>query len=67
MKKQVEKETVYEERLLEFIKEHGYIPKVFNSYNKTDCKEYVPCLATNCGYPSGKSSVLVISIVEDDG
>lgn len=54
--------TKYEKRLEEFIKENGYVPRLFNAYNKKAYHDYVPCLTAN-PYPSGKSSVMVIEIV----
>lgn len=53
--------TKYEKRLEEFIEEHGYIPKIFNAYNKKEYCDYIPCLTTHC-HPSGKSAVMIIEV-----
>lgn len=58
------KKKKYEKRLEEFIAEHGYIPKIFNAYNKKEYCDYIPCLTANC-YPSGKSAVMIIEVEKE--
>lgn len=58
------RKTNYEKKLEQFIEEHGYIPKIFNAYNKKEYCDYIPCLTTN-NYPSGKSAIMIIELEEE--
>lgn len=47
-------------RYREFIEEHGYMPKNFVAYNKTEVKDVAPTLTGQCSCPSGSSAVLMM-------
>lgn len=66
MEKKSKETTKYVNSLMEFIDEKGYVPKFFNAYNKIAYDDIAPCLLLNCGSPSGKSSIMVVTQIEDD-
>ena len=67
MGKQDNKTPKYVNSLMEFIEEKGYVPEMFNAYNKIAYDDgIVPCLLANCGFPSGKNSVMLITRIEED-
>lgn len=43
----------------EFSKKKGYIPEMFNPYDKSEITEKSPALTTNCGTTTSSSSVLI--------
>ena len=43
----------------EFIEENGYIPEMFNPYNKAEVKDIAPTQTTYCGSTTSSGSVLV--------
>ena len=43
----------------EFIDENGYIPDMFNPYNKSEVKEIAPTQTTQCGSTSSSATILV--------
>jgi len=47
-------------RYREFIEEHGYMPKNFVAYNKTEVKDIAPTLTGQCSCLSGSSAVLMM-------
>lgn len=65
MGKQNSETPKYVNRLMEFVEENGYIPTVFNAYNKIVYDDIAPCLLLNCGSPSGKNSVMVVTQIEE--
>mgnify|MGYP005972934539 FL=1 len=44
----------------EFYKKHGYIPKMFNSYNCSEITDIAPTLTTQCGSMTSSSSICII-------
>ena len=44
----------------EFYDKHGYVPPMFNPYNRAEVEDIAPCLATNCGCITVSSTVLII-------
>ena len=44
----------------EFYEKHGYIPEMFNPYNKAEIKDIAPCLTANCGSSGSSATVLII-------
>ena len=47
-------------RYREFIEEHGYMPKNFVAYNKTEVQDIAPTLTGQCSCLSGSSAVLMM-------
>ena len=45
----------------EFIEKNGYIPEMFNPYNKSEIKDVVPTQSTQCGSSTSSSTVLLKS------
>lgn len=43
----------------EFIEEKGYIPNMFNPYNKTEIKDIAPTQSTCCGSSTSSATILV--------
>ena len=52
-------ETFVENKYEEFIKEKGYVPEMFNPYNKTEIQELAPTQTSCCGSNTSSSTVLV--------
>lgn len=46
-------------KLIQFIIQKGYIPKMFNPYNITEIVDYAPSLTTQCGSTTSSSTVLI--------
>ena len=44
----------------EFYKKNGYIPKMFNPYNKAEIVDVAPCITANCGSECSSAAVLII-------
>ena len=44
----------------EFYEKNGYIPEMFNPYNKTEITDIAPCVTTNCGSDASSATVLII-------
>ena len=49
------------DKLKNFVDNNGYIPKMFNPYNRSEIKDVSPTLLTNCGGLTVSSTVLIIS------
>lgn len=61
-----QKRTDYvEKKYLEFIKENGHVPELFNPYNSREIIDNSPTLTTSCGSSTGCSSVLVMRKEQD--
>lgn len=41
-----------------FIKKKGYVPEMFNAYNRAEIKDSAPTLTTQCGSPTASGSIL---------
>ena len=44
----------------EFYEKNGYIPEMFNPYNKTEITDIAPCVTANCGSDGSSAAVLII-------
>ena len=55
----IPEETFVENKYEEFIKEKGYVPEMFNPYNKTEIQEFAPTQTSCCGSNTSSSTVLV--------
>lgn len=47
-----------EKKYDEFVQEKGYIPEMFNPYNKTEIKDIAPSQTTQCGSATSSATVL---------
>ena len=47
-----------EKKYDEFVQEKGYIPEMFNPYNKTEIKDIAPSQTTQCGSVTSSATVL---------
>ncbi len=50
----------------EFYEKYGYIPEMFNPYNKTEIKDIAPCITTNCGNEGSSAAVLIIEKIKEE-
>ena len=55
----VKDESFVGKKYKEFIEENGYIPEMFNPYNKAEVKDIAPTQTIQCGSTTSSSSVLV--------
>ena len=47
-------------KYIEFYKKNGYIPKMFNPYNKAEIHDIAPAITTQCGSTTSSAAVLII-------
>lgn len=47
-----------EEKYNEFVEENGYVPELFNPYNKAEISDVCPTITTQCGGSTSSSTVL---------
>lgn len=47
-------------KYIEFYKKNGYIPEMFNPYNKTEIINVAPAITTQCGSTTSSAAVLII-------
>lgn len=52
------KETFIERKYKDFVEKNGYMPEMFNPYNRTEIKDQAPTVTTQCGSITSSSSVL---------
>lgn len=48
-----------------FYEKHGYIPKMFNSYNCAEITDIAPTITARCGIQNTSGEVLILEIVEE--
>ncbi len=44
----------------EFYEKNGYIPEMFNPYNRAEVSDIAPCISTQCGSTTSSAAVLII-------
>lgn len=49
-----------EKKYNEFIEEKGYVPEMFNPYNKSEIKDIAPTQSTQCGSMTSSATVMVL-------
>lgn len=49
----------------EFIEENGYIPEIFNAYNKTEVKDVAKTITAECGSVTSSASHLIVEGLTD--
>lgn len=57
--KNATKQSYVESKYKEFINENGYMPDMFNPYNKTEIKDIAPTQSTQCGSTTSSATVLI--------
>ena len=50
----------------EFYKKHGYITKMFNTYNCSEITDIAPTITTQCGSMTSSSSICVIEEIPQE-
>lgn len=50
----------------EFYKKHGYIPKMFNSYNCSKITDIAPTITTQRGSMTSSSSICIIEEISQE-
>jgi len=55
----LENQKFVQDKYNEFIKENGYIPSMFNPYNKTEINDIAPTQTTQCGSTTSSATVLI--------
>jgi DNA-cytosine methyltransferase len=53
------KQQFIENKYKEFIDENGYVPDMFNPYNKTEITDIAPTQTTQCGSTTSSAAILV--------
>ena len=44
----------------EFYAKNGYVPEMFNPYNKAEITDIAPCITTHCANECSSAAVLII-------
>lgn len=61
------KETWLQRKYREFMKKHGYYPKIFEPYNCRELTDYAPTLTANSmTSPTRAGTVLIIEVGQDE-
>ena len=55
------------EKYKEFYEKNGYIPKMFNPYNKAEITDIAPTVTTQYGSTTSSSVVLIIERGDNNG
>lgn len=55
----IEEKGFVQNKYEEFIEKHGYIPKMFNPYNKKEIKDVAPTQSTYCGSMTSSATILI--------
>lgn len=47
-------------KYLEFYENYGYIPEMFNPYNRSEIRDICPALTAHCGNAASSAAVLIM-------
>ena len=62
----IETSSYIDRKYKEFEDEKGYIPEMFNPYNKSEIKDVAPTQSTQCGSTTSSATVLIKEVNENE-